>query len=388
MVPDSLLSPQMQALKFEAEKICTEVVGPSADEIDKTCAWPEAGMRALLRSRLTALTAPVRAGGHGEGLLGVVTLTETLGSACSSTAMCFGMHCVATAVIAAKADRRNDERYLVPIAAGEHLTTLALSEAGTGSFFFLPETKLHRDDGRLVVNGTKQFVTSGGYADSYVLSTMASMPSSAGDFSCLVVDRDAPGITWGEPWRGLGMRGNASRAMDLRDVAVPAEALLGREGDQVWFVFEIVAPFFLMAMAGTYLGVAHAALTLTINHLKSRRHSHSGTALSDAEVIQHRVGELWSTFQRCRLLVYEAARLGDGSHPDALTFLLASKAEVARTAVHITNEAMSLCGGIAYRENSVLARLLRDARASHVMSPTTEMLTMWTGRSALGLPLM
>ncbi|MEZ0604193.1 acyl-CoA dehydrogenase family protein [Paraburkholderia sp. IW21] len=385
---DHLLSPQLQAINLEAGRICRETIAPAAQSTDEHAEWPRQGIERLQRARLTALTAPTRVGGHGQGLLGVVAVTETLGKGCASTAMCFGMHCVATAVIAAKANTRLDSRYLAPIAAGEHLTTLALSESGSGSFFFVPEAKLHRRNDHLVVDGIKQFVTNGGHADSYVVSTVASVPSSVGDFSCLMVDGNTQGLTWGKAWKGLGMRGNASRAMHLEGVEVPADRLLGEEGDQVWFVFEVVAPFFLMAMAGTYLGVAHAALSLTLNHLKSRRHSHSETSLSDVEIIQHRVGELWTGLQKTRLLAYEAARLGDSGNPDALTYLLASKADVARTAVHIANEAMSLCGGIAYREDSTLARLLRDARASHVMSPTTDLLTLWTGRSALGLSLI
>jgi alkylation response protein AidB-like acyl-CoA dehydrogenase len=297
------------------------------------------------------------------------------------------MHCVASAVIGAKSNAHSEERYLRPIADGRHITTLALSESGTGAFFFLPETTLRRDGARFTVQGEKQFVTNGGHADSYVVSTKASIPSAEGDFSCLVVDGHAPGIEWGDKWTGLGMRGNSSRPMRLDGVTVAAEQLLGEEGDQVWFVFELVAPFFLMAMAGTYLGIAQAALTLTINHVTSRRHNHSASALADSDIVQHHVAELWTALQKSRLLTYEAARLGDAGHADALSYLLACKADVARTAVKITNDAMSLCGGIAYRENSTLARLLRDARASHVMSPTTELLTGWTGRSVLGLPL-
>ena len=384
---DHLLSPTLQKLQAQAEQIAAEILGPAAQMVDETASWPEAGMRRLQRAKLTGLTAPASAGGHGQGLLGIAAITETLGRACSSTAMCFGMHCTATAVIAAKSDAVKTRRYLEPIAAGEHLTTLALSESGTGSFFFLPQTDLQRQDNHFVVDGIKQFVTNGAHADSYVVSTVASVPSSVGEFSCLVVDAGVEGIEWGDAWTGLGMRGNASRPMFLNKVQVPSDHLLGDEGDQVWFVFEVVAPYFLMAMAGTYLGVAHAALNLTLSHLKGRRHSHSATSLSEVELIQFRVGELWTSLQKSRLLVYEAGRLGDSAHPDALTFLLAAKADVARTAVSITNEAMSLCGGMAYRENSALARLLRDARASHVMSPTTEMLTLWTGRSAMGMSL-
>jgi alkylation response protein AidB-like acyl-CoA dehydrogenase len=183
------------------------------------------------------------------------------------------------------------------------------------------------------------------------------------------------------------MRGNSSRSMKLDDIKVPASHLLGEVGDQVWYVFEVVTPYFLTAMAGTYLGVAGAALNMAMQHLKERRYAHSGQSLADVELLQHRVGTLWMGVEKSRLLLHHAARLGDLGSSDALTAILACKADAANTAVATTNEAMTMCGGMAYRDNSTLARLLRDARASHVMSPTTDMLTLWTGRSALGMSL-
>lgn len=384
---DPLFPPDLSALVDHVAALSASVVGPAAEQVDAAARWPEAGMRALAAARITALTVPAALGGHGQGLLGLAAVTEALGLACPSTAMCFGMHCVATAVIAAKATPDHEERYLRPIARGEHLTSLALSEAGTGSHFFMPQTRMDLEGAAFKLHGTKQFVTSGGHVDSYVVSTAQVDEAMDGEFSCLIVDAGAPGIEWGEPWLGLGMRGNSSRAMKLDGVHVPRANLLGAEGDQVWFVFEVVAPYFLTAMAGTYVGVAQAALDLTLQHMKARHYAHSGQSLADVEVLQHRVGQLWSQVTRSRLLLHHAARLGDLGSPDALTAILAAKADAANTAVAVANEALTLGGGMAYRANSTLSRLLRDARASHVMSPTTDMLTLWTGRSALGLPL-
>jgi alkylation response protein AidB-like acyl-CoA dehydrogenase len=239
------------------------------------------------------------------------------------------------------------------------------------------------------INGTKQFVTNGGHADSYVVSTTASTPNAeAGEFSCVIVDGESPGLTWLEPWRGLGMHGNSSRGLRLEDARVPVTNLLGEEGDEIWYVFEVVAPYFLMAMAATYLGVAQAALDATLQHLRSREYSHSGERLADVPITQHKVAEMWMAIEKTRHLIYNAARLGDLGDPQALISILSAKADAGDTAVWATNEAMTLCGGIAYRENSQLARLLRDARASHVMSPTTDILKQWTGRTLLGLPLL
>lgn len=363
-------------------------IAPRAEATDRDGAWPRHAMRALADAGLAGLPAPRKAGGHGQGLLALGMVTEVIGRACPSSALCFGMHCVGTAVIAAKATPDQEARYLRPIAEGRHITTLALSEAGTGANFYLSATRLALDGEHYRVDGVKQFITNGGCADSYVVSTQASRPAEGGDFSLLVVDAGAPGLTWGAPWQGFGMRGNSSRSLELSSARVPRANLLGEEGDEVWYVFEVVAPYFLMAMAGTYLGIAAAAVQAVGEHLRSRRHEQSAQSLRHVPLLQHRYAELWMDVEKTRALIYTAGQLGDLGDPAALPYLLSCKAQAAETAVRVTNEAMTLAGGIAYRENSLLARLLRDARAGHVMAPTTDMLKTWTGRALLGLPIL
>ena len=383
--------PSLQALLDSASRIVDAVIEPMAQEVDRAASWPGHSMRALAGAGLTGLQVPVRLGGHGEGLLALAKMTELIGRACPSSALCFGMHCVGTAVIAAKATPWHEEAYLRPIAEGRHLTTLALSESGTGAHFYLPETGLRRsaDGATFSIAGTKQFVTNGGQADSYVVSTRAaSSAAEAGDFSCLVVDGDTAGLEWLVPWDGFGMRGNSSRGVTFTDAQVPAANLLGEDGDEVWYVFEVVAPYFLMAMAGTYLGVAQSALDAAGAQLRQRRYAHSGASLREVESLQTRYAEMWIAVEKTRALVFEAARRGDAGEADALPFILACKADAGDTAVHLANEAMTICGGAAYRDNSRVAQILRDARASHVMSPTTDLLKLWTGRSLLGMPLL
>lgn len=381
-------SSKLRELCSRAETVAEDVLAPNAADVDATFSWPEKSMRALADAGLTGLTVPLELGGHGQGLLGMAALTEVLGKACSSSALCFGMHCVATAVIAAKATDYQKQHYLTPIAAGKHLTTLALAEAGTGATFFIAETTVDRDDGAFVINGEKKFVASGGHVDSYVISTLATGGSAAGEFNCLIIDRDLPGMHWSQPWGGFGMCGNASRALTLEDVMIPLDNLLGQEGEQPWYLFQVIAPFSLTSLAGTYLGIAQTAFDLTVRHLKTRHHSQSGKSLSELQMIQHRIGQLWADIEKSRLLLYKAASAADMGEPDAMAPVLACKAEVADTVVRVTNEAMTLCGGIAYSENGTLARLLRDARSSHIIAPTSDMLKVWTGRTLLDLPLL
>lgn len=372
-----------------ATTIAREVVARNAVRVDEAAEWPEEAIRALLDAGLGGLVVPVEDGGHGHGLLALARVSEALGREGASTALCFAMHCVGSAVMAARPTSAQRTRYLKPIAQGRHLTTLTLSEPGTGAHFWLPRTRLEHAGEDLVVTGAKTFVTSGGHADSYVVSAVRhDSPASVGEFSCVVVDAETEGLEWGDPWDGFGMRGNSSRSLRLEGVRLRPDAVLGEPGDQIWYVFNVVAPYFLVAMAGAYFGVAVGAFEEARRHVVERRYDHDGSRLAEQPVIQHHVGEMWARLERTRQLVHHAAQLGDRGHADALPALAAAKAEVADCAVGITNDAMTLVGGIGYREHGSLGRRLRDARAAHVMSPTTDLLRLWTGRAVLGEHLL
>ena len=378
----------VSAAVSRATTVADEVARPLTARTDSGV-WPAEVLRALQEAGLGGLVAPRAVGGSGLGLRALLGVCEALGRVCGSAALCYGMHCVATAVVAAKATDRQTRDFLVPIAAGEHLTTLAVSEPGTGAQFWLPRTRMHRTDAGVRIDGEKAFVTNGSHADSYVVSTVAADPGApVGEFSCVLVPGDAPGVSWVDDWDGVGMRGNSSRRMLLGDVDLGADHLLGAPGDQIWYVFEVVAPFFLVAMAGTYLGIAQAALDGATEHLGRRRHAHTGRNLAAEPILQHRLGVLWAEVERTRRFLYWAAEEADTGGAQALPALTSAKAEVADCAVHVANEAMTLVGGIGYRDRSPLERCLRDARAAHVMSPTTDLLRAWTGRAVLGLPLL
>lgn len=375
---------------ISVQQIADQYCRKNAQAVDEKKLWPEENIKALKEARLSGLLVSPSLGGMGQGLLTMAKSCEILGEACASTSMCFGMHLVGSAVMAAKATEAQKEKFLRPIAEGKHWTTLALSEPGTGSHFYLPQTKMARDKSEVfTLNGAKSFVTNGMHADSYVVSTSSEMPNhNVGEFSCVIVPDKTPGLNWGENWEGMGMRGNSSRKLILENVSVPESFLLGSVGDQIWYVFEVVAPNFLIAMSGTYLGIATAALKEAITHITNRNFAHDGESLAALPLIQHRIGVLWSQVERTRQLVYSAASLGDQSDPAALLSIMSAKAEVAECAVSIVNEAMTLMGGITYGSSTSMGRHLRDARAAHVMAPTTDILRTWTGRALLGVPLL
>jgi alkylation response protein AidB-like acyl-CoA dehydrogenase len=361
----------------------------NAHLIDQNYSWPAENIQILKDSKLSGLLISKEFGGHGEGLLTMAKACEILGSSCASTSMCFGMHLVGSAVMSAKATKTQQEKFLRPIAEGKHWTTISLSEPGTGAHFYIPLTEMVQKGDSLVINGEKSFVTNGGHADSFVLSAVVPSESRAlGQFSCAIIPKDSKGISWGAQWKGFGMRGNSSTNVHLKDVKVPLDYLLGNIGDQLWYVFEVIAPSFLVAMSGTYLGIANAALLETIEHLKNRQYEHSGSSLASFQVLQHRIGELWAQVERTRQLIYSAAALGDNNDPNAPLSIMSAKAEVGECVVSVVNECMTLRGGESYSNSGDMGRHLRDARAAHVMAPTTDILRVWTGRALLGLPIL
>lgn len=381
---------ELQEILDTIKLIAKTTVSEEATAIDEQGQWPENSIRALQKAGLGGLVVSEELGGHGQGLHAIARACEILGEVSGSAALCYGMHCVGAAVIGAKPTEQQKEEFLKPIAAGEHLTTLALSEPGTGAHFYFPQTQLLAlSEDKFLLNGSKSFVTNGSKADSYVISTMGVDPEATrNEFSCFVLRNDTAGLDWGHDWKGLGMRGNSSRTLVLNDIQVPARHLLGEVDDQLWYIFQVVAPYFLTAMSGTYLGIAQAAFNEARQHLIERSYRHSGTTLAQNSLLQHRLGMLWSNIERTRQLLYHATREGDNGDPGAVLPILSSKAEVAHCCVDVVNEAMTLMGGIAYSENSRMDVLLRDARASHVMGPTTDMLYTWLGRALLEQPIL
>lgn len=374
-----------------AADIATNVLAPEAEAVDREARWPAHSFAALADAKLMGLMVPRELGGLGGGFEMLARVTDALAQGCSSSAICFAMHCVGSMVIASKATAYQRDALLVPIAEGKHITTLALSEPGTGVHFYLPGVTFRRDDENkhFVVNGAKSFITNGKHADSLVISAVAEGHElDPGTFSCLAIDGKSDALEWGTPWDGFGMRGNSSLTAVLRDYVVPEERLLGAEGDESWYLFEIIAPLFLVAMAATYAGIARAAVDAAASHLQQRRYSHTGKTVGAEPVVTHRLGELFIKAESARQFVLHAAKSADANAEDAKAAILSSKAFVADAAVSVTNEAMTLIGGKGYEANHRSARLLRDARAGHVMAPTTDLLKVWLGRTLLNLPML
>ena len=356
-------------------------IAAQAAAVDRERAFPRASLEALASSGALGLTVPTEHGGAGGGLTMLAEACETVGGACASTGMTHLMHLVCAATVAGGGGPRAGE-LLGALARGERIGTLAFSERGTGAHFHAPELAATRDgDGRLRISGRKSFVTSGGHADLYLLLLQGDDGPD-----CCALDGDAPGLSFDGRWEGLGMAGNASVAMVLDGVTLGARDRIGAPGGGAELVFGIVAPVFLVGLAAVNVGIAAAAQRAAVEHVRGRAYG-DGSTLAQVQAIQHTLADAELTTRQARLLVREAAALGDAGDPEALVAIMAAKVAATEAARSVTERALEVCGGQGYTPALPLERHLRDARAGAVMAPTNGVLRSWIGKSLAGLPV-
>jgi isovaleryl-CoA dehydrogenase len=364
------------------EGIVADVVASDAEVVDRQGAFPRKAIDALGGAGVLGLTVAASVGGGGAGLREAAAVVERLSQACGSTGMVVLMHYAATAVI--NACGRTDVQEA--IAAGDHLTTLAFSEAGSRSHFWAPlSTATAAGDG-VHLSADKSWVTSAGEADSYVWS---SRPLAAdGPMTLWLVPADARGIEVAGAFDGLGLRGNASRPVRAREVAVEVSAMLGADGKGLDIAMESALPWFLVLNAAFSVGMMRATIAESVAHLTGTRLEHLGQTLAEQPLVRYDIGRMQIEVDSSAALVDSALAALESGHENAMLRVLEVKAAAAEAAIAVTDMAMKACGGAAFRKELGIERRFRDARAARVMAPTTDRLIDFVARAVCGMPLL
>lgn len=366
------------------ERVITEVVAPAAGGVDQQGSFPRASIAALAEARILGLVSAAAAGGGGQGLAAAAETVERLAGACGSTGMVVLMHYAAVAAVEAHGPIGVRE----DVAAGRHLSTLAFSEAGSRSHFWVPMSTARRcgDGDGIVLDARKSWVTSAAEADSYVWS---SLPVAApGPMTLWLVPRASAGLAVGGGFDGLGLRGNGSVAVSADGVRVPAEAMLGADGAGLDIALGAVLPWFLVLSGAFALGLMEAAVTEARHHLTSTRLEHLGETLVQQPGVRADLARMRLATDALRAVLADTITAVETERPDAMVRVLGIKATAAEAAVDVTDLAMKVCGGAAFRKELGIERRFRDARAARVMAPTTDALLDFVGRSVAGLPLL
>jgi alkylation response protein AidB-like acyl-CoA dehydrogenase len=379
---------EIQTLLAANEKLSQETLRANADRIDQSRQFPRENLAALGKSGVLGLVVPKQFGGAGAGLAEMSQVIDTQAQNCASTAMVTLMHFCATAVIATRASDEVRQQLLPAISRGEHLSTLAFSEAGSGGHFYAPVSEVRQSGSQKTLSAQKSFVTSAGEADSYVVSARKTGAAGPTESNLYLIPKAAAGFTAQGRFEGLGLAGNASAPMTLADVTIDDKTRLGPEGTGFQTMLELVLPHFQIGVASVSAGIATAAFQAITARVGARKYEHAGGAsLASIPRVQFLVAEMAIELDSMRAYLSETIRRAAAGDPAAMLYVLGVKVKAADACLNIVSRAMTLGGGWAFGRRGGLERMFRDAQAAAVMAPASDVLKDFVGKACLGLPL-
>jgi alkylation response protein AidB-like acyl-CoA dehydrogenase len=361
----------------------TRVAVAHAEQVDTEGTFPVDAVAALRKSGLLGLVIAEDAGGMGAGPAEFTQVLGAIAAACGSTAMIYLMH-VAAAVTVASAPPTAFPDLLGRMASGEALGTLAFSEKGSRSHFWAPVSEAVTDGDDIRFTAEKSWVTSAGYADVYVMSSMSAAGPDAVDL--YAIPAGTVGLEIAGPWSGLGFRGNASSPMTV-SVTIPAASRIGDAGSGFNTMMATVLPWFNLGNSAVSLGLSTAAVEATTAHVTGARLQHLDLALSALPTIRAQIAKMSIALTAQKAYLALAAAKVASPADDTMLFVLGVKASANDAALTITESAMRVCGGAAFSKHLPIERVFRDARAGSVMAPTADVLYDFYGKAVTGLPL-
>lgn len=363
------------------EGLCNDTISAHASAVDRDAAFPERSIDVLKSAGLLGAMSGREVGGLELGLRGAAVIVRRVAEECGSTAMVLCMHYCGVAVLEAHAP----DHVRRAAASGEHLSTLAFSEAGSRSHFWAPDSTAAARNGEVILNARKSWITSASHATAYVWS---SKPIEADGLSTLwLVPSKAPGVSVQGRFEGLGLRGNDSSPVAAEEVRVPRSAILGVDGNGFQIMMSTVLPVFSILNAACSLGLMDAAVSRTARHAGDSHHSDTGSSLSQLPTIRSYIARMKIRTDMAATLLDDTVSAIEMSRPDATLRVLECKAAAGEAAAEVLDMAMRICGGAAFRREVSVERYFRDARASGIMAPTTDVLYDFIGKSICLMPL-
>jgi alkylation response protein AidB-like acyl-CoA dehydrogenase len=365
--PDWVLSERQRELRDTLIELCEQEMRGNAKQSDDELLYPRRNLELLGEHGFLALTVPEEYGGLGEDHVAYAMTVETIARyGCASTAMCYVMHMGAVNAIMLRATPALIDKYIRPLNSG------------------------------FKVRKKASWTTSGGFADFYVVQTTSPDFTGYDDLSVFVIDGEhieAQPSTWD----ALGLRGNQSGPIQVNDVEIPGDQIVGPVGDGDASNDESVDPWFLIGSSSCWNGLAMGAIDIGKRQATRKKHVDVGLRVADYPTIQDYVGEAVMDTNAARMFVYSVAQAmdtatdhntvklppGEFARANFLHWAWQIKFVAAKNAAHVVDKMLHVCGGTGYKRDMELERYLRDAKAGWVMGPTNEVLRQFVGKAVL-----
>ncbi|PZQ62816.1 MAG: acyl-CoA dehydrogenase [Sphingomonas taxi] len=370
------LTDDQLAIREVARRFTADAITPRAAEWDEAHHFPRDVIRQAAGLGFAAIYVSERSGGIGLGRLEAALIMEAMAYGCPSTSAFVSIHNMAAWMIDRFGDEGVKARYLPAMVSGERLGSYCLTEPASGSDAAALTTRAVRDGDDYVVTGTKQFISGGGENDLYVTMVRTGAEGPKG-ISCLVIEKDMPGVGFGARERKLGWNSQPTTQVSFDGVRVPVANRVGAEGEG-----------FRIAMAGLdggrlnigacSLGGAQRAIDEAVRYTKDRRQF--GRPIADFQHTQFTLADMETELQAARALLYLAAAKVTGNAPDKTRFAAMAKRFATDTGWSVVDRALQLHGGYGYLRDYPIEKLLRDLRVHRILEGTNEVMRMIVGR--------
>ncbi|MDQ6682726.1 MAG: acyl-CoA dehydrogenase family protein [Chloroflexota bacterium] len=379
---DFALSPQHEEIRRTVRDFAERRIAPVADELERQGRFPTEIIREAAGLGLLGVPYPEEVGGTGLDSLAYAITVEELARVSGSVAIIVSAHTSlgCNPLFLAGTDAQK-ERYLRPMASGQTLGAYGLTEPGAGSDSRGTRTRAVREGDCWVLNGSKRFITNAGVAGTYIVTALTDKGAAEGRISAFIVEADAPGFSIGRMEEKMGLHASNTGELLFADCRIPAENLLGEEGegDKLFLKTLDGGRIGIGAMA---LGLAQAAYEAAASY--SRDREQFGRPIGSFQGVAFMVADMATEIDAARLLVYRAAWRKDRglaySTEAAMAKLFAS--EVSQRA---TNNAVQIHGGYGYITEYKVERYLRDAKLTEIGEGTSQIQRMVIARNLLGL---
>ena len=365
---------QEVALRFTASDIT-----PHAAHWDEHHVFPVETIRAAAALGFGAIYVSEANGGIGLGRIEAALIMEAMAYGCPSTSAFISIHNMASWMIDAFGSPELQARYLPALVPMAKIASYCLTEPGSGSDAAALRTRAVRDGEHYVVSGSKAFISGGGANDVYVTMVRTGEDGPKG-ISCLVIDHDMPGVSFGAPERKLGWHSQPTAQVNFDEVRVPVAKRVGDEGQG-----------FAIAMSGLdggrlnigacSLGGAQRALDEAVTYTRGR--TQFGKAVADFQATQFKLADMETELSAARALLYQAAAKVNAGAPDKTRFAAMAKRLATDTGSAVVDRALQLHGGYGYLMDYPVERLWRDLRVHQILEGTNEIMRVIIAREML-----
>jgi len=370
------LTDEQRQIQEMAQQFTADAITPHAAEWDEKHIFPRDTIRRAAELGFGSIYVSEESGGIGLGRLEAALIMEAMAYGCPSTSAFISIHNMASWMIDRFGSAPVKDKYLPSMVTMERIGSYCLTEPGSGSDAAALKTRAVKEGDHYIVSGSKAFISGGGENEVYVTMVRTGVDGPKG-ISCLVIEKDMAGVSFGAQEKKLGWHSQPTAQVNFDEVRVPAENLVGGEGEG-----------FRIAMMGLdggrlnigacSLGGAQRCLDEAVNYTKERKQF--GAAIADFQNTQFMLADMETELQAARMLLYAAAVKVTENAPDKTKFAAMAKRLATDSGSSIVDRALQLHGGYGYLQDYPIERFWRDLRVHSILEGTNQVMRMIVGR--------